>query len=1103
MLRLYLGRAGSGKTSYIFNELGDLAKERRGGNILIVPEQYSHDCERALASLGDSVCLYAETLSFSRLASRVFSEVGGSAAPMLDPGGRMLAMSMAYMSVAGRLRVYDVGARRPDFVKSLISAYDELRAAGGGTGELEAASEKAGGTLGGKLWDLALIFEAYEAVKERSGMDVRDRLERLADEIGSSRMGSEGRVFLDGFTDFTFQELRVIRELLAKGADVTVSIGAGSLSETDYTFRLQSKTGRTLMDMARRLGQETQILSFSGKEGRSPALRYLESSLMDWSAGEYAGEDAPVTVVRAASRAQECQWAAARCVDIVRAGDRFRDIAVVSPAFSAYSPIIKGVFDKYGVAVAITERSDILDKPVMAFLISALDIIENNWDARSVLKYIKTGFAGISPEDADELENYILKWSVRGESAWTREDGWNMSPEGYGGGEDEKTAAALERVNAARAAVAGPVASLRRAMDSEGTASGYARSVYLFMESTGLYAMLEDKAEALSESGRPELAMEYRQLWDIVSGALGQFCEILGDAPMDRGEFVRLLKLVLGQYTVGVIPSSVDSVRSGDMGRVRARGIRHLIVLGATEDALPGHGDSGGVFSEDERRRLRELGLDAVEDSEDRLSRESALIYNALTVPTDSLAMTYHEGGRKSYIVSRLEKLFRIGESVPGPEIYTAAPGPALELAAGEETGPALEVRRWFEGQERWRGELEALKRAAGMPRGRLTGETAAKLYGGKLRLSASQIDRYYSCRFAYFLRYGLRARPRTEAALDAPEAGTFMHFVLERFSREAKRLGGFRKASWEELEKAIPGIVREYAEQRLGGLQGKSGRFRYLFGRLTKTVTGVAREMFEELRDSDFEPLDFELSFSPKGDLPPVTTRDGDTVVGAVDRVDGWVRDGKLMIRVVDYKTGKKALDLRDVLCGVNLQMLIYLFALERSGPSRYKLETQPAGVLYAPVRDELVKEKHDLGEAELEKEREKLLKYSGLVLADPDVLEAMEHGTKKRLPVKVSSKTGELSGSLASAGQLGKLALTVDRLVTEMAREVHSGSIGANPYLRGGMDSVCQFCDYYEACRFVDGEGGETYRRAPALEKAEIWKKIEEAGEEWERSN
>lgn len=1091
MLRLYLGRAGSGRTAYILKTAAELARQGQGGNILIVPEQYSHDCERALAALGDGVCLHSEVLSFTRLASRVFAQTGGMAAPMLDAGGRVLAMSRAYMAVSSHLKVYDVGGRRPDFVKALLMAYDELKSAGAGVDAVGRVSGELEGALGEKLSDLALIFEAYEAVKKSAGVDARDRLEKLAGDIGKSDIGERGRVFVDGFTDFTAQELRVLGELLRRGADLTVSLTCEGLFDRELTFLPGVRTANALLRQARKLGVPSEIRQFPEVPGRDPALRYMEKNLFDYAAARFEGDAGAVSIVRAGAVSEECAAAAARALELARGGARFRDIAVVSPKWPVYAPILEGVFANYGVPVTRSEMNDILEKPVMAMLLASLDIIENNWDYVNVFRYLKTGLADLTDEECDELENYVLKWKLRGEGQWTRE--WTMPPEGYADEVGEEQKARLELINRTRRRVAGPVAVLHGKLEAREGAADKIRAVYEFMEETELYGILTEKAGRLMAGGRAELAGEYRQLWDILVSAMEQFAAILGDTALRTDEFVRLLRLVLGQYKVGVIPSSVDSVRAGDMTRMRARGIKHLIVLGCTDDALPVRSEDAGLFSDREREKLGEHGIDTLDDREMKLAKELAGVYAALTVPTESLTLTYPESMRASYILGRLSKLFGTAEKRPGEELYSAAAGPCFELAAFDRGETARMARRWFEERGEWRGKLSAIERAAA-PRGRLSPEVTRGLYGGKMRLSASRIDRFYSCRYAYFLQYGLGARPRSEAGLDAPEAGTFMHFVLERTARRVKALGGFHAVSAQDIKAMVPGFVEEYANTRLGGIENKSGRFKYLFARLGRAAAEVALTMYEDLSGSDFTPMDFELTFAPDGQLPPVETAGGDTIVGAVDRVDGWVKDGKLYLRVVDYKTGKKTMDLRDVINGVGLQMLIYLFALEREGPRRYEMEVVPAGVLYSPARDELVRSNRDLTGEELEKERQKLTRYSGLVLADAEVIEAMEHGTKKRLPITVSSRTGEVKGGLADAHQLGLLSRKVDDLIEEMSREIRAGSIAANPYMRGRTESACAFCRYYDACRFVDGRGGESYRRLSKLKTADVWSVLEE---------
>ena len=66
--------------------------------------------------------------------------------------------------------------------------------------------------------------------------------------------------------------------------------------------------------------------------------------------------------------------------------------------------------------------------------------------------------------------------------------------------------------------------------------------------------------------------------------------------------------------------------------------------------------------------------------------------------------------------------------------------------------------------------------------------------------MTASRLERLRSCHFAYFMEYGLRAKPREPASFDAPQIGTFLHFLLEHVTRDVLTLGGFSQVGEEEL---------------------------------------------------------------------------------------------------------------------------------------------------------------------------------------------------------------------------------------------------------------------------------------------------------------
>ena len=318
------------------------------------------------------------------------------------------------------------------------------------------------------------------------------------------------------------------------------------------------------------------------------------------------------------------------------------------------------------------------------------------------------------------------------------------------------------------------------------------------------------------------------------------------------------------------------------------------------------------------------------------------------------------------------------------------APIPALELAGGERNGP---LWQYFSEDRRWRDALRAMERAARMSRGRLTPQAVETLYGRSYRMSASRIDKINSCHFAYFMQYGLRARERTPARFDAAQVGTFLHYVLEHVTKAAAERGGFARLEPGELEKILDQVVDQYMAAAMPGFEKRENRFKYLFRRLRKTVGVIVENVAEELMESDFVPLEFELGFGDGGKAPAITIRAAGaelTVVGKVDRVDGWLKNGRLYLRVVDYKSGKKSFDLRDVCRGLNIQMLLYLFALEREGKALFGQDIVPAGVLYLPARDVLVNQPRDVDAKTLRLALDRELRRSGMVLGEPDVLRA-----------------------------------------------------------------------------------------------------------------
>ena len=1100
MLKLLLGRAGTGKTTEI---LGTMAREgERRPQLLIVPEQHSHDAERQLCAVGgNGVSLCAEVLSFTRLASRVFSVAGGLAEPVLDAGGRLLLMDVALKAVEDRLKVYVRPSRKPPFLTQLAATVDECKGANISPERLFEVAGQVEGESGDKFYDLALICGAYEAYCEQRGADPRDKLTRLARALEGCPWGEGRDIYLDGFTDFTVQERQVLEKLVGQANSVTVALTCdGMAGDEEDVFGPARRTARRLLELAKRMGVESEVRVRSEKGAAvARGIARVEEHLFEAVLPVFEETPEGVELYRAMSPYSEVERAAAELARLVREeGYRYRDLAVTARSMEVYGPLITLIFPRYGLPVFLGGMDDVLQKPILTLVTGALDAVAGEYRYEDVFRYLKTGLTDLSRDEVDRLENYVLKWDIKG-SRWTQAGEWNMHPEGYGGVWNETLKARVVELDGLRRRVAEPLERLRRA--KEKTGEGLALALYGFLEEIDLPRRLLERGAELRQGGEAALAAEYEQLWKLLCGALEQCAQLLGETGMDWEEFARLFKLVLSQYQVGAIPVSLDRVAAGEMPRLAHKHCKVLYLLGADDGAIPAVAPSPGLLVDEDRSLLAAFGLESAPRLTDKLWREMTIVYETCALPSDRLIVSYalagEDGGKgqPSFLVKKLRQLFPglvpLDERSLEKDFRMTALRPALELA-----GLRPGLGRALKEVPGCAPLVERMERAATMERGSLTRPTVEALYGRHVPMSASRMDKYKSCHFSYFMQYGLGAKARKGAEFAATDYGTFVHYVLENVLRE-------RKGREVPGREQVSAVVKRYVEEQLGGLAGETARFRYLFRRLEKTVYAVVKNVCEELENSEFQPVAFELGFGKKGELPPVElTVDGVTlsVSGVVDRVDAWEKDGRLYLRVVDYKTGRKSFDLTDVWNGLGLQMLLYLFTLSEDGKTLFgDRELVPAGVLYLPARDLPVGGSRTMTEEERQKKVDEQLRRKGLVLDDEAVLSAMERGEEgfRFLPLKMK-KSGEIGGeALVSAERLGKLERHTRQILRDIAAELAAGNIAADPFWQGPQHNACQWCEYAAACQFREGRGDDRRRWLPKVGAEAFWEGLEKGRE------
>lgn len=1077
MLHVLLGRDWTANQDVIFERIARDVAGRRGNRILMVPELISHQAERQLcAAAGDTASRYAEVLSFTRLARRVADSMGSAAQECLDGGGRVVAMAAAARQLHARLKAYAAVETKPEFLTGLIDAVDEFKRCCISAQDLTKAAAETEGSLAQKLEELSLLMEGYDSLCSRGKRDPRDQMTWLLEQLEQGDFAKKHVFYIDGFPDFTRQNMAILEHLIVESPSVTISLNCDRPDSDLLAFEKAGATAQHLLQFARRSGVAVEVETVPQARGPLTAVR---ENLFQGAISP--GEICPgLLTVRAESAYQECMQAAARVQELVRRGCRYRDISLVYTDGAVYQPLLDLIFHRFHIPVYRSGTEDILQKTVIATVLTALDAALSGFDQRSTLRYLRSALSPLSPDVCDLVENYAIIWGIRGKK-WTQ--AWENHPDGLGGIWSEDMSRALEELNRARELAIAPLEKLQKGFREATALRQQVLALYGFLEDIHLGSRLSQLARDMDDAGDNRSAQILSQLWEILLSALEQMYDVLGDTHWEDEHFSRLLRLLLSQYDVGTIPPVLDAVQQGEVSAMRCNRQKHLIVLGAEEGKLPGYSGAAGVLTDQERDALRHLGVPLTGGSMEGIQAEFAEIYGVFCGASETVLLCC-SGEQPSFVFRRLAQMSQ--EQPPMPSLGFAWADP-------QEAGAYL--ARWSrEDLAQHLGVLEGYRetcRRRDYALGVVERKNIHRLYGKTLNLSASQIDRQAECRLSYFLKYGLRARERKEAAVDPAEFGTYVHAVLENTARCVRELGGFHQVSLEETMDIARRYSQEYARQRFSQIQ--SERVTYLFRRNLQELQMVVAELWQELSQAAFEPEAFELAFGGDGMLPPIVIDNphmNALLRGFVDRVDVWSNGFNSYYRVVDYKTGKKDFDYCDVFNGVGLQMLLYLFALEHSGQMWLGSNPKGAGVQYFPARAPYLAADGRLDEQQAQKERAAQWKRRGLLLEDQAVLQAMEPGEKPlRMDYSVK-KDGTLSGDLATREQMKALKGYVFKVLSRLVGQIASGDVTPNPYTRGSAHDACAFCPYGSICHKESVEGRRNYKTMSAQR---FWEELE----------
>lgn len=720
ILRLLLGRAGTGRTRRCIDEILHHERSQRLGPplLLIAPDQATFTMEQELAVRGGT--LRTRVYSFRRLAHQVLQEVGGAERIPVSELGRRMMLKHIIMDEQEQLPLLRALHNRPGFLAALSELVAEFKMHRIGPAGLDhligAFSDRSreegshdNALLASKLQEVGTVYRRLEERLSSRMIDPDGYLDLLAERLPAAGFLKGCRVWVDGFITFTPQELEVLKVLLSQAEEMTVTLCLDpkllGRRPPDYSpFTKPYKTRQRLIGLARAVGAHYRELCLepdtSWRLAEAPEIAHLETHFFDYPTVTYTGEVERLHLLSAVNPRAEVSGIVRTIRRLLREGVRPRQIMVTVRNVDLYFPLFRYALSEYEIPFFLDHRQPIAHHPLVELLRSSLEVGRTSWAYEAVFRYLKTGLTPVPMDRIDELENYALAAGIRGRR-WYDGEPWRYRPGRVWtselDGDDEEDLARgdevwdLEKINGIRQEA---VAALRRMWERIETLSGtsfpyrlkgrdWARILLDLCLDLEVPRRLEAWSQGASDAGMPELAREHRQVWRLVTGVLDEFVEVLGEAGLTEEDVAAVLDAAWEALRLSLIPPRLDAVTVGSLERSRPpRNIRALFLPGLNDGVLPGVLRTYGVLTESEREQLSGLaarnGYDLPVTTEDRLQNEQFLIYRTLTLTGGDLWLSYPLGDGEGRALTPAAAVRRVEELLPGlkTEFLPADPAP-------------------------------------------------------------------------------------------------------------------------------------------------------------------------------------------------------------------------------------------------------------------------------------------------------------------------------------------------------------------------------------------------------------------------------------------
>ena len=1120
-LRLIYGKSGSGKSSYCFSEISKLIEEGKANKIYIItPEQFSFTAERKLMDemekIGYGAVISAEVLTLSRMAYRVMQEVGGGLESLSKCGKAMLVYSI----LSNNQKNLKFLGKSDENIDLSMRAITEFKKHGVSVDDL--LSEISGVEdlyLKNKLQDMSLIYKEFEDKISESYIEDTDLLTLLAENLDKVDLVKNSIIYIDEFSGFTYQEYQVIKEFLRLAKEVNITICTDNLdfnTNPDIDIYYPNKlTVKKLLNLAKEndIGLDEFVHLEKGLRFKTEELQFLSSNLYSNNSTIYGKDVENLSLFLAKNEYSEVENVAKKIEELIRKENmRYRDISIITKNIENYSSLVRAIFREYDIPVFIDEKRDLNQNIIVQYVLSILEVLSKNFSSEAVFSYIKLGFFDYEKEEIFKLENYCNKWGIK-QNKWKKDFTYEL--------EIESKKKEVERLNEIRKEIIEPLLKLQEEIKKNRTVKNITIALYNFIINQNIEEKISKKISELEEKDLLDLAKEYKESYEIIIDIFDKMVLIFDDEKITIDKYQKIFKIGLKNSGLGKIPGTADQVILGDVDRSRSHKVRAVFILGLNDGVFPSSNKDEGFLNDSDREILKQDGIELANGTIDNLYEDKFNIYKAFTTAEEKLYLSYSSSDkdgkslRPSVLISQIKKMFpkmkeesdvinKKYEIVNKKVTYEELIENIAKIKNREKIDEIwYQIYNYYKGQEEWNKKLTSDMQGlnyTNLPE-KIKQENIDKLYGNTLKTSISRLEKYRGCPFSYYLQYGLKLKEKETLKVQSFNTGSFMHETIDSFFKVVREEDiDLAEIEEDKILEIVSNIIDESLNLNKNFIFTATAKYKVLVRRLKRIITKALKYVIITIVNSDFEVSGTEVEFGEKGKYEPIILELDNgkkiEITGKIDRIDTAKNEDGKYLRIIDYKSSAKNIDLNEVYAGLQIQLLTYTDAICR------KEDIMPAGIFYFSLLEQMANADKRLNEDEIEEMIRKNFKMKGLIIADVKIIKmndnTLKSGTSNLVPAGITTK-GEINQRNTNGVKQEEFKILQEyiyKTIKDISKEILSGKIDLKPYNKQGK-TPCEYCEYKTICGFNPKLNNNKYNYIDKKTKDDILNKMRQNGD------